>query len=580
MESKSVTLIPYDSRMALGMGYDLATGDVRGQAIDMSEALSVQPPYGNQNLPRVNDSGEVAKWPHGQVDLEGREVTEALAEDQKIVFFDSVYAPFGRVDFSLTFIESRKQLRDTMGVDGKIALDTEKVSGSVTGKYANMEVNTEESTKVAVTCSVRTYVESLDVNKVTIDDANITGDGDDKEFVGRFGSSFVQAIVYGGELTMLMDIKLNEGEKKNDIMVNGQVEVALGGDDKKKKEETTQAPADEEKKDSKLEVGLDFNKAVNNMTSGRNVTISLNSLGGRIVQVPSSPMDFMEVANKFIATVVGLDGNPAPVRVCVFPYQMLKTWRQRGDITQQLNSGLQDLLVDYFLDLQELAREISNFQDAAYRPDDEVWDERVDALYESNGKAIDPKLIASKTKNSGTDVYKVTLKDGTSFDGCYTKKVWRKKKGVRRVAFPGKQDAATELWSFDVKPHHIMHLHWLLDMVMRAQTRISRAIKVRKDNKQEELMNQKTADTYTRPYTIKTEWMTHLKTASKDWSLELQIDEITPSSYYLVTGYVENETTIRQSTIPAVLYTVQDIVPIPPALFKMHLIDFLTKIKS
>mmetsp|Transcript_47900 Transcript_47900/g.153503 ORF Transcript_47900/g.153503 Transcript_47900/m.153503 type:complete len:488 (+) Transcript_47900:272-1735(+) len=337
-----VLMLPWDSRLMMGMGYHFQSGEVRGMALKSKEGEEIASatkvvPFGNQTLPRDEN---VPEQIHSMISDSWTEA--AGARKDKKEYFGNVYAPHSFVDYSLKFIDSSKEIRDTMDISGEITFSNKMVDATASASFSKKDINTSNTVYYLITVKVRTYTERLDPEKLQLAEVGKTViggvEGRDK-FEERFGDGFVSGVVYGGEMNALLEISAKEGEDTMDIKAEASLKYGKAN------------PAMDITAEAKFEM------SVGNITKGRNVNITATVTGGTLVRIPAQPEEFLVAANEFIHSLVSPTGNPVPVRVLITPYRHLQDWVGMG-MSQYVSGALIQILVDIFLEFQTTAQSV------------------------------------------------------------------------------------------------------------------------------------------------------------------------------------------------------------------------------
>ncbi|KAJ8903580.1 hypothetical protein NDN08_004684 [Rhodosorus marinus] len=242
-------LVPFQPSMCrLGLGYDTLSGAVRGSPFE--EALDQETTLFHEN-----------NW----------------LEDG---------SPGSAVEYKYRFIESKKELLDSMNISGALNVTKGAFSGSVEGKFEKMKLDTSSNEYMLVSVMVRHSVARIkgqpvvDKNKNPLDNLSLKQD----TFLEMFGDTYISALEIGGRLEGVIEIKANSNESRQNIKADaaaGKEGVASG------------------------KIGIDT--LVSNMTSGRSANVTVSIQGGGVQLVPMDPVSFVKLFRMFPAMVFGGD---------------------------------------------------------------------------------------------------------------------------------------------------------------------------------------------------------------------------------------------------------------------------------
>eukprot|EP00189_Rhodosorus_marinus_P001620 CAMPEP_0113967126 /NCGR_PEP_ID=MMETSP0011_2-20120614/8742_1 /TAXON_ID=101924 /ORGANISM="Rhodosorus marinus" /LENGTH=730 /DNA_ID=CAMNT_0000979945 /DNA_START=244 /DNA_END=2433 /DNA_ORIENTATION=- /assembly_acc=CAM_ASM_000156 len=239
--------VPFQPSMCrLGLGYDTLNGAVRGSPFE--EALEPETTLFHENN---------------------------FLEDG---------TPGSAVEYKYRFVESKKELLDSMNISGALNVSKGSFSGSVEGKFEKVKLDTSSNEYMLVSVIVRHSVARIkgqplvDKNKNPLENANLSQD----TFLEMFGDTYISALEIGGRLEGLIEITANSSESRQSIKADaaaGKAGVASG------------------------KIGIDT--LVSNMTSGRSANVTVSIQGGGVQLVPMDPVSFVRLFRMFPAMVVG-----------------------------------------------------------------------------------------------------------------------------------------------------------------------------------------------------------------------------------------------------------------------------------
>ncbi|KAJ8903575.1 hypothetical protein NDN08_004679 [Rhodosorus marinus] len=300
----------------LGQGFDSFSGKVRGRAARTSEG--------------------------GFVRFDQTKLDESLDG-----LMGSRHHPYKTVDYEAKIVDSSSESSDFLNIYGEAEFNTGGLGGKLSGAYTETEKKAGDKLRVVVKVTATQSVYFVNPLEISVPDILKPSD-DSKEdqlrFRRMYGRHFVHAVIIGGELTGMVDIKTNFGETTEDIEGYAEVSGIYSG--------------------IKLTGGVGFSLFMKRMTENRKIDITMTAVGGSITRVPVSASDLVEIATEFPGQVFGTFekgklGSAVPIRMITRPYAHIPGFKKITTELGELAKFLTDDVRDMFLQADDVVKKLS-----------------------------------------------------------------------------------------------------------------------------------------------------------------------------------------------------------------------------